>query len=67
VLLLDLAFAHRARQQDITNQKARSFIKADHRLGWIVGKCVKCQELFQASQKGSSDRANAPGLAAMRL
>jgi hypothetical protein len=67
VLLLDLAFAHRSRQQRIANQKARSLIKADHWIGRIIWQCVERKYLFQTCQKRCVDRANASGLAQVRL
>jgi hypothetical protein len=67
VLLLDLAFAHRSRQQDIANQKARSLIKTDNRVGRIIWERIERQNLFEMCKAGSVKSANTPRLFEMRL
>src|SRR5262245_51663693 len=36
MLFGNLAFAHRSRQQGITNQEARALVKTHDRIGWII-------------------------------
>ena len=67
MLFGNLAFAHRPRQQRITNQETGSLVKAHNWIGRIVGQRVERQDLLQARQKGCIDLANAPGLLQMRL
>ena len=67
VLFLNLAFAHRSRQQDLANQKARSFIKAQHGIGGIIGQRIQRQDPFEMRQKGSVNTTNAPGVFKVRF
>jgi len=62
VLLSNLAFAHGAWQQGITNQETRSLIEADHWRARIVGLGIQPQDMFKLCQKRGINLAQAPGL-----
>ncbi len=61
VFFAHLPRLHDSRRNVITNQKARTFIKADQRVLWIVCQSVEIQKLLHACQKTAIQLAKTPG------
>jgi hypothetical protein len=51
----------------VTNQETGAFVKANHRMIWVIGQSVEAQNLLHMSQKATIHLPNAPGAFEMRL
>ena len=63
----DLAALHRQRLDFVTDQKARAFVKTDHRVLRIVRQAVQTKYLLHVGDKGAVDFADTPAFIQMRL
>ena len=67
MLFAHLAILQRQRLNFVADQKARPFIKANHRVEWIIGLCIQPQDALHLRNELRIDLPDTPGLLEMWL